>query len=122
MDSKVYREFILNLNRNPKNKERLSQFDIKEEGLNPHCGDKIELFLELEEGKINKVGWEGVGCAISQAASSLFTEEIKQKNINQVKAFNKNDMLDLLEIPIDYTREKCALLAFSTAKKALSDK
>lgn len=122
MDSRVYREFILDLNRNPKNKKKLENCDIKQEGLNPHCGDKIELYFKLENGKINEVGWDGVGCAISQAATSLFTEEIKKEEVKKIQTFNKQEMFELLEIPIDYTREKCALLALNTVKKALSDK
>ena len=118
----VYREFILDHYRDPANKGKLEDFDFKQEGLNPHCGDRIEVFLELEQGKVTDISHDGSGCAISQAGASLITEEVKGLNEQEIKNITKEDMVELLQIPVDYTREKCAMLALQTIKKALDEK
>lgn len=118
----VYREFILDHYRDPNNKGRLEEYDLKEEGLNPHCGDKIEMFLKLENGKISKIKHDGTGCAISQAGASLITQEVKNKSRDDILNITIEEMKELLKIPIDYTREKCATLALDTIQQALENK
>lgn len=118
----VYREFILDHYRDPANKGKLDDFDIKKEGLNPHCGDRIEVFLELENNRVTDISHDGSGCAISQAGASLITEEVKGLNKQEIKNITKKDMVELLQIPVDYTREKCAMLALKTIKKSLDEK
>jgi nitrogen fixation NifU-like protein len=62
------------------------------------------------------VKWEGQGCAISQASASLLTEEIKGMSLDEVKAFSKEELLDLLGIQLSMTRVKCALLSLKVLK------
>lgn len=118
----VYREFILDHYRDPNNKGRLEDFDINQEGLNPHCGDRIEIFLKIDNGKVVNIKHDGAGCAISQAAASLITEEIKNMNVSKIKNIGKEKMIEFLQIPVDYTREKCAMLALKTIKQAIDEK
>ena len=117
----VYREFILDHYRNPNNKGKLDDYDLKEEGVNPHCGDKIEVFIKLENNKVTKIKHDGVGCAISQAGASLITEEVKNKSRDDILKINTKEMKGMLQIPIDYTREKCATLALNTIKQILEN-
>jgi nitrogen fixation NifU-like protein len=89
--------------------------------MNPLCGDKLRIDLQIEDGMITDVGFTGRGCAISQAAASMLTEEIKGKSVAEVRALSKDDVLDLLGIPIGYARLKCALLGLKAIKVGVYD-
>jgi len=108
----------LDLNRNPLNKKTLSEFDYELFASNPSCGDECTLWIKLDEQKkVTDIGHQSVGCAISQAALSLLTEEIKNMSIRDVIKITKEEMLAMLNIPITHTRLKCALLGWSTLQK-----
>ncbi|HEV7457610.1 MAG TPA: SUF system NifU family Fe-S cluster assembly protein [Roseococcus sp.] len=70
----LYQEVILDHGRKPRNQFRMEVFDASARGDNPMCGDRVELFLALENGQISKASFLGRGCAISQASASLLTE------------------------------------------------
>lgn len=110
----VYKEMILDLYRNPLNKKSLSDFDFMHREFNPTCGDDIQIAIKFNEhGTVADVGHMGTGCAISQAGVSLLTDAIKNKSKEQIKQMSKDDVLELLQIPISHTRLKCALLGWS---------
>ena len=114
----MYREVILEHNKHPHNAGTLERPDVTHEDSNPLCGDRIRIDLQVEGGVISDVRFLGRGCAISQAAASLLTDEIKGKSLDDVRAFSKDDMLDLIGIPLDKNpvRIKCALLGLKTLK------
>jgi nitrogen fixation NifU-like protein len=114
----MYREIILEHYRHPHNAGTLELPDISYEDSNPLCGDRIRIDLKMEGDVIADVRFQGRGCAISQAAASLLTDEIKGKSLDDVRAFGKDDMLDLIGIPLDKNpvRIKCALLGLKTLK------
>jgi len=114
----MYREIILEHYRYPHNAGTLELPDISYEDSNPLCGDRIRIDLKMEGDVIADVRFQGRGCAISQAAASLLTDEIKGKSLDDVRAFGKDDMLDLIGIPLDKNpvRIKCALLGLKTLK------
>jgi nitrogen fixation NifU-like protein len=89
------------------------------EGSNPLCGDRITLQLGVRDGVVERVGFTGRGCAISQASASLLTDEIKGKTVADAEAFRADDLLDLLGIDISPARLKCAMLSHETLQKAL---
>lgn len=111
-----YQQNILDHSRHPRNSGRLSHPTVSREEMNPLCGDKLQIDLQIDDGIITDVGFTGRGCAISQAAASMLTEEIKGKSVADVRALSKDDVLDLLGIPIGYTRLKCALLGLKAIK------
>ena len=113
----VYREFILDLYRNPKNRGGLDHPDVTMRALNPHCGDDYTLSAAFDGDVLTDIKFAGSGCAISTAALSLITDKVKGGSKEQIAALQKQDMLDLIEIPISYGREKCALLGLNTIKK-----
>ncbi|HLC68256.1 MAG TPA: SUF system NifU family Fe-S cluster assembly protein [Candidatus Bilamarchaeaceae archaeon] len=117
----MYREFILELYKNPINFGKLEDADLHAESYNPLCGDKVEMYVKLTNGKVSDVKFDGSGCAISQASASLLTEEIKGKTTEQLKAMAKEDILRILQIDLSKnpSRLKCALLSLETLKKAL---
>lgn len=115
-DQEMYKENVLDHFKNPRNFGALTDCKI-EKGLNPLCGDQIELFIKINDNKIEDIKFNGHGCAISQASASLLTEHIKNKDLNEVKQVTEETIKELLGIPISYMRIKCANLSLKTLKK-----
>lgn len=116
MDS-LYREQIIDLYEHPLNYGELDPHDISYEEDNPLCGDVVRIDIRLDEaGRVGEVLWSGDGCAISQASASLLTEEIKGMTMDEVKAFPKERLLELIGVPLSMARVKCALLALKVLK------
>jgi nitrogen fixation NifU-like protein len=117
MEDSIYREQIIDLYEHPLNFGRVDPADFVYEEDNPLCGDVIEISVRLDkDNRVEAVNWQGHGCAISQASASLLTEEIKGKTLDEVKAFSKEELLDLLGIQLSMTRVKCALLSLKVLK------
>ncbi len=117
MDSSIYREQIIDLYEHPLNRGRLDPADFSYEEDNPLCGDVIRIDARLDEhGRIAEIAWSGEGCAISQASASLLTEEIKGMTLEEVKAFPKERLLELIGVPLSMARVKCALLSLKVLK------
>ena len=116
----LYRELILDHYKNPRNHGLLEQADASAEGMNPLCGDEITVSVRLGENDVIKdVGFEGRGCAISQAATSMLTDLVKGKTAEQVGTMPKEELLDELGIPLSPVRLKCAILGLGVLKLAL---
>ncbi len=115
----IYRDYILDLYRNPKNKKKIDDATNTASKNNPTCGDEITIYIKMENEKIVEVGFEGIGCAISQASASLFTEHIKNKSLDEVTQMTDADVLELLGIDVGINREKCALLIFRASQESL---
>ena len=115
----LYRDYILEHYRRPHNFGVLDGATLSQEGANPLCGDRITLQLRVSDGQIAGVGFTGRGCAISQASTSLLTDEIKGKGVDAAAAITSGDVLELLGIEISPARMKCALLSLETLQGAL---
>ncbi len=112
-----YREMIVDHGQNVRNQGVLSPADIDVEDDNPLCGDRLRLTVQLgEDGRVKAIGWEGEGCIISQASASMLGEQMIGKTVEELKAFSKQDILDLLGIPLTPVRLKCALLSLKVLK------
>jgi nitrogen fixation NifU-like protein len=107
---------ILDHYRHPRNHGTLEHPTVSREEFNPLCGDKIRLDLLIKDGIIDDLRFTGRGCTISQASTSMLTEALKGQPVEVAKTFGKEDVLDLLGIPIGYTRLKCALLGLKALK------
>ncbi|TML22494.1 MAG: SUF system NifU family Fe-S cluster assembly protein [Actinobacteria bacterium] len=116
----LYRELILDHYKNPRNHGLLEAADASAEGQNPLCGDEVSVSIRLGKGDvIEDVGFEGRGCAISQAATSMLTDLVKGKSADEVAAMPKEELLDELGIPLTPVRLKCAILGLGVLKLAL---
>ncbi|HLC66595.1 MAG TPA: iron-sulfur cluster assembly scaffold protein, partial [Candidatus Nanoarchaeia archaeon] len=98
---------------------RLTNSTLHFRELNPLCGDEIELFVHLRDGQVDEIKWEGKGCAISQAAASMLSDELLAKTVPELRALKTQDVLQLLAIPIGPVRLKCANLPLRTLQLAL---
>jgi len=107
-----YRENILDHAKHQRNRGLLDPADIDHEEHNPLCGDRLRLTLRVDENNVIKeVGWDGEGCAISQASASMLGEKIVGLTLDEVKNINKQEIFDMVGIPLTINRVKCALLS-----------
>jgi nitrogen fixation protein NifU and related proteins len=119
VEDQLYREQILEHYKRPQNFGRLEQFDLEFEDSNPFCGDEQHVWIRLDESdRVAEVAFDGKGCAISTAATSLLTEELVGKTREEILALPKDFVFELLGIEISATRVKCALLGLKVVKGA----
>ena len=133
----MYQEVILDHFRHPKNKGALDKPDAHARDINTSCGDELSFTLKIgkaddkDHGKgktgsstgiIDSVKFDGSGCAISQAAADMLAERLKGMPLDKAMAFDKEEMLTLLGVPISGARLKCALLGLKVVKMAIIEK
>jgi nitrogen fixation NifU-like protein len=121
LDQQLYREVILDHYKNPRGHGALEPADAYAEGQNPLCGDEVSIFVRFgDDGDtIDEIGFEGRGCAISQAATSMLTEMVKGRKASEVAVLPKDELLDEIGIPLTPIRLKCAILGLGVLKVAL---
>jgi nitrogen fixation NifU-like protein len=135
----LYQEVILDHNRNPRNFGPLEDAGLRADGHNPLCGDKLSIAVNVVDGVVTDLRFEGSGCAISKASASLMTESIKGRTLDEArKLFDRFHQLvtdrsappdeELGKLAVfagvrDYpARVKCAILAWHTLRAAVDDK
>jgi nitrogen fixation NifU-like protein len=137
--SDLYQELILDHNRRPRNYGALDGSNRQAKGHNPLCGDRLTVFLKLDNQRISDIRFEGSGCAISKASASLMTEAVKGRTVPEVLGiFQKFQAM--ITAPMDKpaddaslgklmvlggvrefpVRIKCASLAWHTLKAAMA--
>jgi nitrogen fixation NifU-like protein len=116
----LYRDFILEHYKHPRNFGELDDPDAQAHEVNPLCGDELGVQIAVADGRIADLRFQGHGCAISQAAASIASEELIGMDVAQAGALDAGWMLDLLGIPVSATRRKCALLSLKVVRHALT--
>ena len=115
----LYRDQILEHYKRPHNFGHLDSPDLEFEDTNPFCGDEQHVTIELDgDEKVAAVAFEGKGCAISTAATSLLTDELVGMSRDELLKLPKDFVLELLGIEISATRMKCAMLGLKIVKSA----
>jgi nitrogen fixation NifU-like protein len=115
----LYRDQILDHYKRPHNFGRLDDFDLEFEDTNPFCGDEQHVYIKLgDDDRVAEISFQGQGCAISTAATSLLTDELVGMSRDELLKLPKEYVLELLGIDISATRLKCALLGLKVVKGA----
>ena len=119
----MYRENILDHYKNPRNYGSMEEPDATAKGQNPLCGDEVTISLKFAgDGEtIEDIRFEGRGCAISQAATSMLTDIVKGKTAAQVAALPKEELQEEIGIQLTPIRLKCAILGLVVLKVALHE-
>ena len=137
----IYGDPILEHLRNPRNQDKLEDADITARGVNPFCGDEVHLQIKLDgQGRVARVGLQGVGCSINQAAGSMLTEVIEGRTLQEIEAVSdafgammRGGVSSEDEPPLPGelpalsgvrrlpVRIKCALLAWSTLEEGIEE-
>ncbi len=115
----LYAENILDHFRHPRGKTALPDPTVEHKEVNLSCGDEVEVSLKILDGTIVALGWDGTGCAVSQAGMSILGEELVGKTVAQAEAIAKADIDALLGVTIGPRRFKCAYLCLHALKNAL---
>ena len=138
--SELYQQVILDHNKKPRNFRKLENANHSAEGYNPLCGDQLTVYLDLENGAVKEIAFEGSGCAISKAAASMMTQAVKGKSREQAEELftefhsmvtgeldeeteanslgNLKIFAGVREFPV---RVKCATLPWHTLQAALNN-
>jgi nitrogen fixation protein NifU and related proteins len=118
----LYTETIIDLAKNPLNRKILDKPTHTGSGVNTTCGDHVRLFLMVKNDVLEDASWEGDGCAISLASASVLTEELKGKRMDQISAFDKEALMQVMEIPtLGPARVKCLTLSLETLHNAVCE-
>jgi nitrogen fixation NifU-like protein len=115
----LYREVILDHYKNPRGHGVIDGADAEAEGQNPLCGDEVSIAVSFEGDTIADVKFQGRGCAISQAATSMLMDMVKGRSAEEVASMSRDELLDEVGIPLTPVRLKCALLGLGVLKLAL---
>jgi nitrogen fixation protein NifU and related proteins len=132
----LYKEVILDHYRTPRNKGRLDPHDVLLERNNPLCGDEIELFLKFQDGGLEGISFDGKGCSISLASTSMMTEKVKGMSRDEARRVTESikrmmageeegdpqalgDLVSLKGVVKYPVRIKCALLGWNTLLEGL---
>jgi nitrogen fixation protein NifU and related proteins len=135
----LYQELIIDHGKNPRNFKKLGACTHEKEGYNPLCGDKLIVYLLIDDGIVSDISFEGCGCAISMASASLMSQSLKGKSLVEVESLFKSFHHLVTEQPSEVEldslgklsalagvreypmRVKCATLAWHTMRAALND-
>jgi len=118
-EQEIYKENVLDHYQHPHNKGYLPAATLANKEVNQFCGDTVEIFLQIEEGRIDDIKWNGQGCVISQASISLLSDQLGGLSLEEAEQISEQKILDLLGIPISPARIKCALLSLRALQGAL---
>jgi nitrogen fixation NifU-like protein len=116
----LYRDFILEHYKRPRNFGELEPHDLEAHEHNPLCGDELGVHIRVDDGRIGELRFHGHGCAISQAAASIASEQLIGMELDEAAQLDADWMIDLIGIPISATRRKCALLSLKATRGAIT--
>jgi len=120
MDDDLYRDFILEHYKRPRNFGELDPHDLDAHEVNPLCGDELGVQIRVSDGRIADLRFNGQGCAISQASASIASEELIGMPVADAARLDADWLFDLLGINISATRRKCALLSMKVVRHAIT--
>ena len=115
----LYREYIIDHYKHPRNFGVLDSPDAEFFDRNPLCGDELSVQLRLEDDRVEDIRFHGTGCAISQASASIISDELKGKTVDEIAELDRTFVTSELGIDLSPTRLKCGLLSLKVVQGAL---
>jgi nitrogen fixation protein NifU and related proteins len=115
----LYREYILDHYKRPRNFGELEPRDVEFRDRNPLCGDELGVHIRLEGDRVADLRFHGQGCAISQATASIISDELKGKRVAEIAELDRNFVTDEIGLELSPTRLKCGLLSLKVVQGAL---
>jgi nitrogen fixation NifU-like protein len=115
----LYREYIIDHYKHPRNFGELEEPDAEFHDRNPVCGDEMGVHIKLDGDRVADLRFHGHGCAISQAAASIISDELKGKTVKEIAELDRHFVLDEIGVDLSPTRLKCGLLALKVVQGAL---
>jgi len=120
MDHEELMELILDHYKHPRHKGVIEDADIVQEGGNPGCGDLIKVYMDTDDkGVISRVSFDGDGCMVSQAGTSIMLEMAEGKTTEEIENMTPDVITKVLGRRLVTTRPNCAYLGFNTLKNAV---
>ncbi len=116
----LYRDYILEHYKRPRNFGELDPHDLSAFDRNPLCGDEMGVHVRVQDGRISDLRFHGHGCAISQAAASIASQELIGMDLDRVTELDSEWVIAQLGIPISAMRRKCALLHLKVLRGAVT--
>ena len=115
----IYAANIMDHYKNPRNYGALEGDCVSRHEANITCGDVVDLDVEVVDGVLKRIGFEGDGCALSQAGASILFDELIGENVDFVLSLRKEDLVEMLGVDITARRMKCAVLGLLALQNAL---
>jgi len=117
----IYQEKLIDNYENPRNYGVIDDPSARARLENLSCGDSIEVFLKIQDEKIEDIKFSGEGCSVAIASMSVLSEFVKNKTIDDILKINLEKIVELLGVELTLSRLKCAGLGLETLKKAIGD-
>lgn len=115
-------DLIMDHYENPRNFGQMDDPDIIQKGGNPGCGDIITIYLKVGKGKtIDHISFEGEGCIVSQATTSIISEMVRGMDFRKLKNFNSEEIKKILGKDLVIRRPRCSSLGVDTIKAAVRE-
>lgn len=119
MSLDMYAEELIYRYEHPQNKGKVEGSEATTHEENISCGDKIDVYLKVSDGKIDEIKFEGNGCVIAMGTADIVAENLKGKKIEDIEKMGKEDVLKMISIDPGPVRMHCATLAMRAIKKAI---
>jgi nitrogen fixation protein NifU and related proteins len=117
----LYQDALVDHYRNPRNRAILEHADFQSGEDNPSCGDSVNMYGRVQDGRLVAVSFQGAGCVISQAAASMLTQKVLGMDLHEIMKLDAQFMRELVAIELGPTRVRCALLALEALHKGVQE-
>lgn len=121
MTDQLYRQQIIDNYKSPKNVGKIENPDYYGKKFNTSCGDEIEVFMKIEDNKVVDFKYTVRGCAVSIAAASLLSQEMKGLSLDEIRELSSEFMEEIMGTTFTSSRIKCAMLALDALKDSIKE-
>jgi len=117
----LYQEELMDMFKNPHNRGAMDDPSISISKKNPMCGDELTLQLDIKDGVIKNAKFDGIACSVTVISSSILTDYLMGKSIEEVKKLTKEDLLKLINLNLTTSRVACATLVLFALQEAIKN-